>query len=92
MFSAKYFVTNNALSSDFMELFRADINELVFEIFDEKLLGLDDFSFKGAVYLRFEARKTVWKKFLELNGRLKPKLDEAIAKFRGKINETKIDY
>jgi len=42
-----------------MELFRADINELVFEIFDEKLLGLDDFSFKGAVYLRFEARKKV---------------------------------
>jgi len=86
------FRTHKALSSDFMELFRADINELVFEIFNEKLLDLDDFSFKGAVYLRFEGRKKVWKKLLELNTRLKPKLDEEIAKFRGEINETKFDY
>ena len=86
------FRTHNALSSDFMELFRAEINELVFEIFDEKLLDLDDFSFKGAVYLRFEGRKKVWRKLLELNTRLKPKLDEAIAKFRGDINETKFNY
>jgi len=83
---------HNALASDFMELFRADINEAVFELFSQKILTLGDFSFKGGVFLRFDARKKIWKDYVALTKKLKPKLSQEIAKFKGEIYEKKFNY
>ena len=86
------FRSHNALASDFMELFRADINEAVFELFSQKILTLGDFSFKGGVFLRFDARKKIWKDYVALTKKLKPKLSQEIAKFKGEIYEKKFNY
>lgn len=85
------FRTHNALASDFMELFRAHINQSVIAIFKNEILTIDDFSKKGGVYLKFDGRKKVWKEFAALVNVLKPKLDEEIAKIRSMINETNIN-
>jgi len=79
------FREHNALASDLMELFRADINEEVIKIFKENLLSLDDFTKKGGVYLKYEARSKIWKNFLELEGKLKSKLDKEVANLKAKI-------
>ncbi|WP_418186820.1 CRISPR-associated endonuclease Cas1 [Aliarcobacter lanthieri] len=79
------FREHNALASDFMELFRADINEAVIDIFKENLLNLNDFTKKGGVYLKYEARSKIWKGFLELEARLKSKLDKEVANLKAKI-------
>jgi len=83
---------HNALASDFMELFRADINEAVFELFSNKLLTLEEFSFKGGVFLRFDARKKIWKEYVALTKKLKPRLDQEIAKLKGEIYEKKSNH
>jgi CRISPR-associated protein Cas1 len=44
------FRSHNALASDFMELFRADINAFVFRLFDEKKVTSSDFTKKNGVY------------------------------------------
>ena len=81
------FRTHNALSSDILELFRADINQSVYAIFNNNLLSIDDFSKKGGVYLKYEGRKKIWKEFVTLVDILKPKLDNEIANIRKWINE-----
>lgn len=85
------FREHNALASDLMELFRADINEEVIQIFKENLLSLDDFTKKGGVYLKYEARSKIWKRFLELEARLKSKLDKELANIRAKISKDILD-
>ncbi|PWE19402.1 CRISPR-associated endonuclease Cas1 [Aliarcobacter skirrowii] len=85
------FREHNALASDLMELFRADINEEVIQIFKENLLSLDDFTKKGGVYLKYEARSKIWKRFLELEARLKSKLDKEVANIRAKISKDILD-
>jgi len=85
------FRTHNALASDFMELFRADINEAIFELFSKNILSIEDFSFKGGVFLRFDARKKIWKEYVLLTQKLKPRLDQEIAKLKGEIYEKKFD-
>jgi CRISPR-associated protein Cas1 len=81
-FLHKPFRTHNALSSDLIELFRADINEFVFGLFDTKLLKSSDFSKKNGVYLKYTSRKKIWseyKSFIEL---LEPSIDKEIANIR----------
>lgn len=51
------FRTHNALASDFMELFRAQISQAVYSLFKNKLLLTEDFSKKGGVYLKYDGRK-----------------------------------
>ena len=79
------FRSHNALASDFMELFRADVNAFVFRLFDEKLLESSDFTKRDGVYLKYEARKNVWSEFKGLMHSIEPKLDQEIAQFRSRL-------
>jgi len=85
------FRTHNALSSDFMELFRAQINQAVFSIFKNNILLHEDFSKKGGVYLKYDGRKKIWKEFVDLVNTLKPMLDDEIATIRKMIDEANSD-
>jgi len=80
------FRSHNALSSDIMEFFRADINQAVYSIFKYELLSTEDFHRKGGVYLSYDGRMKIWKEFVALVNVLKPKLDNEIANIRGMIN------
>jgi CRISPR-associated protein Cas1 len=79
------FRSHNALSSDFMELFRADINAFVFRIFDEKIIENSDFTKKNGVYLRYEGRKKIWGEFKMFTQMLEPKIDSEIANIRSML-------
>jgi CRISPR-associated protein Cas1 len=82
------FRTHNALSSDFIEIFRAEINHAVLGLFKNKLLEKEDFTHKNAgVYLTFDGRKKTWEAFVDLIAVLNPKLKKEIAHIRGMINE-----
>lgn len=83
------FREHNALASDMLEIFRAQINEAVMHLFNTEILQQDDFSKKGGVYLKFDGRKKIWSHFLALCDALKPKLDEEIATLRRMIDEKK---
>jgi len=54
------FRSHYALGSDFMELFRAQINEKVLAWFTDGLLVAEDFKMKHGIYLGYEARKKLW--------------------------------
>lgn len=80
------FRSHNALASDLIEVFRAEINHAVLGIFQNKLVTQDDFSYKGGgVYLKFDGRKKIWSEFVTLIDVLNPKLKEEIAKLRATI-------
>lgn len=81
------FRMHNALASDFLELFRAPINQAVLAVFSNKLLTVEDFSKKGGVYLKYSGRKKVWGEFMSLVAVLKPKLDKEIAEIRRMVDE-----
>jgi len=83
------FRSHNALASDFMELFRADINEFIFELFDKKKVVASDFTKKGGVYLKYETRRKVWGYFKPFNQKLQKELDKEITNFREMIKVTK---
>ncbi len=57
-----------ALASDLMEPLRAQINGFVAEEFLQRRLGMQDFSLKRGVYLKYNSRRELWK-------RLKPFMD-----------------
>jgi len=82
------FRSHNALSSDILELFRAEINHIVIKIFVNKILTNSDFSKRGGVYLKYEGRRKTWKEFIALVNVLKPKLDSVISDIKKMINET----
>ena len=81
------FRSHNALASDFMELFRADINEFVFILFNSKKLQSVDFTQKSGVYLKYEARRRVWSDFQKFNQKLQKELDKETTLFRKTIKE-----
>lgn len=81
------FRCHNALSSDILELFRADINEAVIHLFKNKIVTIEDFSKKGGIYLKYSGRKKIWSYFISLADALKAKLDSEIANLRSMINE-----
>lgn len=76
------FRSHHALSSDIIELVRADINAYVYTLFSQKIITQNDFTKKGGVYLKYEGRKNIWKPFREFNKDLEPKLDKHIAAFK----------
>ncbi len=78
---------HNALASDFMELFRADINAFVFKLFDEQKLKSSDFTKSGGIYLKYDARRRVWGYFKSFNQKIQSKLDKEIALLREKIKD-----
>ncbi len=58
------FRSHFALSSDILELSRAQINEEVARLFLSKTLTAEDFTKRGdGVYLRFESRRNLWSEF-----------------------------
>lgn len=79
------FRMHNALSSDLMELFRADINEAVYQLFANKIVQKEDFTKKGGVYIRYEGRKKVWKEFKNFSLNLQTKIDAQIANIRAML-------
>lgn len=85
------FRSHNALSSDILELFRAEINHIVIKIFTNKILTFDDFSKRNGVYLKYEGRVKVWQEFVSLVDVLKPKLDGVIADIKRMISEANSD-
>jgi len=84
------FRTHNALASDILELFRAEINQAVLGVFNSKLLTMEDFSKKGGVYLKYEGRKKVWKEFAQLVNVLESKLNATIAYIKKEINNENV--
>jgi CRISPR-associated protein Cas1 len=81
-FLHKPFRSHNALASDIMELFRAEINEFIFGLFDRKLLSSSDFTKKDGVYLKYSSRRNIWVEFQEFIQRLEPNIDREIANIR----------
>lgn len=79
------FRSHNALASDIMELFRADINEFVFQLFDSLLLDSSDFTNKNGVYLRYDGRKKIWADLTIFITKIQPKVDYEIANIRSMI-------
>ena len=79
------FRSHYALSSDFMELFRARINEKVLEWFNDGLLSIDDFSRKDGVWLKYESRKKLWKEIKALLHVISVEADKEMALFRASI-------
>ncbi len=74
-----------ALASDLLEIFRADINDFVYEIFAKELVRKNDFSKKNGVYLRFEGRKKLYQPFREFHTLLQPRIDTTIADLRSQF-------
>jgi CRISPR-associated protein Cas1 len=79
------FRSHFALSSDILELFRADINALIYDIFDDNIITSSDFSKKGGVYLRYEGRKKLYPFFRDFQVTLRPKIDTAISELRSRL-------
>ncbi|KIM03097.1 MAG: hypothetical protein KU28_11555 [Sulfurovum sp. PC08-66] len=86
------FRSHNALSSDLLELFRAEINEAVKYLFANEIVQLDDFTKKEGVYLKYEGRKKIWSYFVALADALRPKLDAEIANLKRMILGSQIGY
>ncbi|MCF6244156.1 MAG: CRISPR-associated endonuclease Cas1 [Sulfurovum sp.] len=74
-----------ALSSDFMELFRSQINEKVLEWFTDGLLVAEDFTFKNAVYLKYANRKKLWPQIKSLMSTVSKEADKEISLIRTAI-------
>lgn len=79
------FRSHYALSSDLMELFRADINDFVADLFLQQILTIEDFSNKGGIYLKQEPRRQLWKHIKPFMDTLNPKLNKAIANLKKQI-------
>jgi len=79
------FRTHNALASDLMELFRADINEFVLELFKKDKLDSSDFSKQNGVYLKYSGRRKIWGDFQKFNQNLQKDIDKEIKILRHMI-------
>ncbi len=80
------FRSHNALASDLMEIFRADINEWVFQLFDRGVLHQKDFSKRGSgVYLRHKPKQRLWADIKSFHRELEPRIDASITLLRRKI-------
>jgi CRISPR-associated protein Cas1 len=79
------FRSHNSLSSDFLELYRVQINEKVAEWFLDKMLTTDDFSVKNGVYLKYNGRKKLWPVLSEFSAALNVEINKEISIFRTAI-------
>lgn len=80
------FRSHYALSSDFMELFRAKINETVLQWFHDGLLLSEDFKMRNGVYLTYDARKKLWPEMKELMQLISMETDKEIALIKSAIS------
>ncbi len=81
-FLHKPFRSHNALSSDLMEIFRADINAFVFTLFDQGFLTHSDFAKKNGIYLKYSSRKEIWVKFKDFMQSIERPIDQEISHLR----------
>lgn len=75
-----------ALSSDIMETQRAAINTFVAKLFLNNYLNIEDFTFKGGVYLKNEARRNLWTHLKPFMDRLNKESNKSIAKLKSDIS------
>jgi len=80
------FRSHYALSSDFMELFRAKINEAVVSWFHDGLLLMEDFKMRSGVYLTYDARKKLWPEMKALLQVISMETDKEIALLKSVIS------
>lgn len=76
------FRSHFALSSDFMEFFRAGINDKVQEWFHDDMFKLDDFYKKNGVFLRYEKRKELWRHIKDYIVSIQPECRHQISMLR----------
>ena len=81
------FRDHNALSSDILEAFRADINDFFLNIIKNKELTLQDFTKNKGVYLRYEGRKKLYEKWQQFLEDKNTKLSQLLFQLKEKINE-----
>lgn len=81
----KAFREHFALSSDIMELFRSDINELVLQIFKDEILSQEDFFDAPRFYLKYEGRKKIWEHYANFIKDSKNKLKNELSSLRKEI-------
>ena len=79
------FRSHYGLSSDILEVFRADANRLTMEWFQEGRLDAKDFTRKNGVWLRYESRKALWPAIKTFSAELTPRIDDEIALLRSAI-------
>ena len=79
------FRSHNALSSDIIEIIRADINEFVYTLFKNKIVSSQDFTKTNGVFLKYNSRKKLWKEFQAFQNHISPKIDSIIADIRSML-------
>jgi CRISPR-associated protein Cas1 len=85
------FRDHNALASDLLEFFRADIDALMLKLVRQEVLSLQDFSKHKGVYLRYEGRKKLWKHWREAMERFESDLSLRLIRLKEKIDEKTSD-
>ena len=90
-FLHKPFRSHFALASDLMELFRAEVNEEVLKLFRDDVVEKRDFAKKGeGVYLRYEKRVEIYKRFKPFYHQLETQLDREIASIRSELCRSEV--
>lgn len=79
------FRDHDALSSDFLELFRDQINQFVIFIFQENIVSINSFQKRGGVYLKYEGKKALYPHLKDLLDGLSHKIDTEITNLRGML-------
>jgi CRISPR-associated protein Cas1 len=85
------FREHNALASDILEFFRADIDALVLRLVREETISLKDFSKNKGVYLRYEGRKKLWEPWREALAVYESQLSKIFSRLKEKIDGEKTD-
>ncbi len=79
-----------ALSSDIMEPLRAQINVFVAKLFLEGQLGMEDFTFKGGVYLKYQSRTNLWTILKPFMSQLNKQVNKQMAILKQEIQKREI--
>ena len=80
------FRDHNALSSDILEVIRADINQFVYTLFKNRYISAKSFTKKGeSVYLKYEDRKNIYPLLQEFQAKTEPKITNAITAIRSML-------
>ncbi len=74
-----------ALSSDLLELYREQINQLVISLFKEKVININHFQKRGGVYLKYDGKKALHRSLMELWQKLDPKINAEIANLKAML-------
>lgn len=79
------FRDHNALASDILELFRHNINETVLNLFQNGVVGINDFYKKEGVYLNYEGRKKLYVPIKNLWNQMEPDISKSLAWLRSEL-------